>query len=78
MGITMKWKYRNEIKIIRCGTTIEREQKEVLGYGGRTIETLWCPACHMLTMVDNSVEYKYCPHCGQEMEGVDYGDCDNN
>ena len=63
-----EWEYVNEIKVIRCGTSIEREQKEALGYGGRTIETLRCSKCHKVTFVDNSIRYDYCPHCGAKMK----------
>ena len=62
-----EWEYRGEYKVIRCGTPIEKQQKEALGYGGRVIEKLRCTACNKLTMVDSSIRYDYCPHCGEKM-----------
>ena len=63
-----EWECVKEIKVIRCGTSIEREQKEALGYGGRTIETLRCSKCHKVRFVDKSIRYDYCPHCGAKMK----------
>ena len=63
-----KWEYHGEYKAIRCGTNIEKEQKEALGYGGRIIEVLRCTACNKLTFLDNSIRYDYCPHCGDKMQ----------
>ena len=62
-----EWEYVNQYKVIRCGTSIEKDQKAALGYGGRLIYTLRCKACNMRTMVDASIAYDHCPHCGARM-----------
>ena len=48
-----------------------QEQLEAFGYAHRTIERLRCSACNKLTMVDDSIFYKFCPNCGAKMEGLE-------
>lgn len=45
-----------------------REQYAELGYPHRNILKLQCDHCRKITMVDASIMYKYCPHCGEKME----------
>lgn len=45
----------------------KRQYKE-LGYPHRNYISMVCSECHKTTMVDNSIEYKYCPHCGAKMK----------
>lgn len=44
-----------------------REQYSVLGYPHRTELKRRCSVCRKITLVDSSIEYKYCPHCGAVM-----------
>lgn len=46
-----------------------REQYSVLGYPHRTELKRRCSVCRKITLVDASIEYKYCPHCGAKMKG---------
>ncbi len=46
-----------------------REQYAALGYPHRKIFNLRCSSCRMVTMVDSSIAYDYCPHCGADMRG---------
>ena len=66
-----RWVKTLERKFINTNRHEEQFQKEVLGYGGRVIENLQCSECRMVTMVDASIMYDYCPHCGAHMDGED-------
>ena len=44
-----------------------REQYRELGYPHRNIECLQCSNCRMVSMVDESIRYEFCPHCGADM-----------
>ena len=46
------------------------EQYRVLGYPHRNILELQCDTCNMLTMVDSTIKYEFCPHCGEPMDGI--------
>lgn len=44
-----------------------REQYKALGYPHRNELKLQCSACNKITMVDESIAYQFCPHCGTDM-----------
>lgn len=46
-----------------------REQYSALGYTHRNIQQLQCSECRKITLVDESILYEYCPHCGACMRG---------
>jgi Zn finger protein HypA/HybF involved in hydrogenase expression len=47
-----------------------REQYSELGYPHRNILQMQCDKCRLITMVDESIRYDYCPHCGADMREV--------
>jgi len=44
------------------------EMKNVTGKGYYVNEHLKCSHCRMVTMVDESIKYDFCPHCGAKMD----------
>lgn len=60
-----KWEKRGKQMIINLENA--REQYAELGYPHRNQMKLQCSECRMLTMVDSSIGYDYCPHCGARM-----------
>lgn len=44
-----------------------REQYSVLGYPHRNELRLQCSSCGKITLVDESIVYEFCPHCGAMM-----------
>lgn len=46
-----------------------REQYTELGYPHRNISALMCDVCRKITLVDESIKYNFCPHCGADMRG---------
>lgn len=62
-----RWIILGERKMIALDGGAERQYKE-LGYPHRNVLSMSCSECRMTTMVDASIAYKYCPHCGAEME----------
>ena len=42
-----------------------------LGYPHRTYINMSCSNCGMITIVDASIRYDFCPHCGADMKEVD-------
>ena len=44
------------------------EQYKALGFPHRNILQMRCSNCGMLTQVDGSIAYEYCPHCGAKMD----------
>ena len=46
-----------------------REQYAVLGYPHRNELKLQCSCCRKITMVDETIAYNFCPHCGADMRG---------
>lgn len=49
-------------------TDIEAQEKaDKAGYV-RYVVNLKCSACGKITMVDNSIKYNFCPHCGAKMD----------
>ena len=45
------------------------DMKEILGTEWMTMIRQRCSECNKVTMVDGSILYKYCPHCGSKMRG---------
>ena len=45
------------------------DMKEILGTEWMTMIRQRCSECNKVTMVDGSILYKYCPHCGARMDG---------
>lgn len=41
-----------------------------LGYPHRTYINMSCSNCGMITIVDASIRYDFCPHCGADMKEV--------
>ena len=64
---TGRWIRDGEQMIINLENA--REQYAVLGYPHRKYLKLECSVCKMLTLVDSSIKYEFCPHCGARMEG---------
>lgn len=62
-----KWEERGKDMYINLENA--REQYKVLGYPHRYGVKLQCSACNMITIVDESIAYKFCPHCGADMRG---------
>lgn len=62
-----KWKVVGKDMYINLENA--REQYRDLGYPHRNELKLRCSECGMLTIVDESIAYNYCPHCGAKMEG---------
>lgn len=62
-----EWKRLGKEKYINLATA--NEQYKVLGYPHRNIEHLRCSECGMLTLVDETIAYDFCPHCGADMRG---------
>lgn len=46
------------------------EQYTALGYPHINILNLECSNCKKVTMVNDSILYEFCPHCGVKMEEV--------
>lgn len=44
---------------------LELNQLLSTGQFGRIYETIQCPFCGKVTMVDDTILYQYCPHCGE-------------
>lgn len=47
------------------------EAKRIFGTEWRKMLRLKCSECKMLTLVDDTIAYKYCPHCGAQMNSAD-------
>lgn len=62
-----EWKRLGKEKYINLATA--NEQYKVLGYPHRNIERLRCSECGMHTLVDETIAYDFCPHCGADMRG---------
>lgn len=45
------------------------EKKEITGKGYHTYLNVRCTNCNKVTMVDETIIYSYCPHCGARMDG---------
>lgn len=56
-----KWQYKN------CdGRGMER--KEIFGTTKRTCNRLKCSKCKKAVVIDDTIAYAYCPHCGARMD----------
>lgn len=56
-----KWQYKN------CdGRGMER--KEIFGTTKRTCHRLKCSKCKKAVVIDDTIAYAYCPHCGAKMD----------
>ena len=62
-----KWIEDGKIEFLNRNSWAEVEQRKALGYTGRTYLKLICSKCHKTTMVDDSIAYEYCPHCGVQI-----------
>ena len=60
-----KWEKVGEQMLINLENA--REQYAELGYPHRKILNLRCSSCRKVTMVDSSIAYDFCPHCGANM-----------
>ena len=45
------------------------EAKELFGTEWRTMRRIKCSLCNKITLVDDTILYEYCPHCGAKMDG---------
>lgn len=63
-----KWEKVGEQMLINLENA--REQYAELGYPHRKILNLRCSSCRKVTMVDSSIAYDFCPHCGADMREV--------
>ena len=66
-----EWEYVSKHPIIQLDNA--REQLYTLGHAHRNQVRLRCSECHKSTFVDDSIAYKWCPHCGAKMDGGDVG-----
>ena len=46
------------------------EAKELFGTEWWTMERRKCSVCYKVSLVDDSILYGYCPHCGAKMDEV--------
>lgn len=44
------------------------EAKELFGTEWRTMQRIVCSLCNKTTLVDDTILYEYCPHCGAKMD----------
>lgn len=61
-----KWKVIGKQMIINLENA--REQYSALGYPHRIILKMQCQNCRLITYCDSSIEYDFCPHCGEKMD----------
>ena len=66
---TGKWEVTGERKFVALDGSAEKQYRE-LGYPHHNVLNMRCSNCNMTTMVDASIAYGYCPHCGAKMEEV--------
>ncbi len=64
-----RWIKKDEQMIVNLDNA--RAQYEDLGYAHRIELVLQCSVCRMVSIVDNSITYSYCPHCGAMMDEED-------
>lgn len=58
----MKWENAGQVMLLNMETA--RDQYSDLGYPHRKYKKLRCPECRKITLVDETIEYRFCPHCG--------------
>ena len=61
-----KWEKVGEKAMICLDNCLE--QFEAMGKLTRKEEAFKCTCCHKITLVDNSILYEFCPHCGAVMD----------
>ncbi len=61
-----KWTNVGKTMIINLENAME--QYKVFGYPHRIELRLRCENCRKITMVDSSIAYNFCPHCGAKMD----------
>lgn len=61
-----RWKYEAGFKYKRGGRNTEA--KQIFGTEWRTMQRLKCSVCGMVVLVDDTIKYEYCPHCGARCE----------
>lgn len=50
--------------------------KELFGTEWRTMRRIKCSLCNKITLVDETILYEYCPHCGAKMDGEQHDHTD--
>ena len=63
---TGKWEVTGERKFVALDGSAEKQYRE-LGYPHHNVLNMRCSNCNKTTMVDASIAYGYCPHCGARM-----------
>ena len=63
---TGKWEVTGERKFVALDGSAEKQYRE-LGYPHHNVLNMRCSNCNKTTMVDASIAYGYCPHCGAKM-----------
>lgn len=63
-----KWEKQFTRHFLDSRVNVGVEMKEATGRGYHTYVNLMCTNCRKVTMVSESILYKYCPHCGAAME----------
>lgn len=63
-----RWEFETAWQYKPCdGRGLER--KAIFGTTKRTFNRLKCSGCKKVVVVDDTIYYAYCPHCGAKMEG---------
>ena len=60
-----KWSLYNKHEIIHYGN---EEYRKLIGTPHRFLNGLQCSECKKVSMVLESIEYEFCPHCGARMD----------
>lgn len=60
------WEKCGEFKFINLDNA--GQQYKELGYPHRPYTAQTCSRCRMTTIVDKTIMYDYCPHCGARMD----------
>lgn len=50
------------------------EAKRLFGTEWRTMQRVACSVCNKTTLVDNTIAYEFCPHCGARMIAITQDD----
>lgn len=62
-----KWEKQLTRHFLDSRANVGVEMKEATGRGYHTYVNLKCTNCNKVTIVSESILYKFCPHCGAEM-----------